>query len=187
VSAAGDGALRALLDDAGQGHLAHALERVSGDARERLQAEIEALDLGLIGRLVDGLVGGGPGGVEGRIEPPDPAGLIALPRDAADEERERRAREAGEALLRAGGVAAVLLAGGQGTRLGFDGPKGLFPFAPLSGRTLFSHHAAKIAALRARYGAGLPWYVLTSPANDAPTREAFAAAGDFGLAPGSVR
>ncbi len=84
-------------------------------------------------------------------------------------------------------MAAVLLAGGQGTRLGFDGPKGLFPFAPISGRTLFAHHAAKIEALRARYGAALPWYILTSPQNDEATRAAFADAGWFGLDPASVR
>lgn len=179
--------VEARLQEAGQGHLLRALGRISGDAREHLRSEIEALDLDLIGRLVQGLLGDDARGVTGTIAPPDPQSLIALPRDAADRERDRRAREAGEALLREGGVAAVLLAGGQGTRLGFDGPKGLFPFAPLSGRTLFSHHAAKIAALRARYGTPLPWYVLTSPANDGATREAFAANDDFGLAPGSVR
>ncbi len=156
-------------------------------ARARLLAEVEALDLDLVRRLVDGLVGDADHGLPGAIAPPDPAGLIALPRDEADRERDRRAREAGEALLREGAVAAVLLAGGQGTRLGFDGPKGLYPFAPITGRTLFSHHAAKIAALRARYGGALPWYVLTSPVNDAATRQAFAENDDFGLAPGSVR
>lgn len=174
------------LEQAGQGHLARALERLEGGDREVLAAEIAALDLDLIGRLVGGLVGDGHAPV-GEIAPPDPESVIALPRDAADEERDLRARAAGEELLRSGGVAAVLLAGGQGTRLGYDGPKGLYPFAPLSGRTLFAHHAAKIAALRARYDTPLPWYVLTSPANDAATREAFEAAGHFGLDPGSVR
>ena len=174
------------LEQAGQGHLARALERLEGGDREVLAAEIAALDLDLIGRLVGGLVGDGHAPV-GEIAPPDPQSVIALPRDAADEERDLRARAAGEELLRSGGVAAVLLAGGQGTRLGFEGPKGLYPFAPLSGRTLFAHHAAKIAALRARYDTALPWYVLTSPANDAATREAFEEAGHFGLDPDSVR
>lgn len=178
--------VRARLEAAGQGHLADALERLDGDARARLEAEVAALDLNLIGRLVTGLVGDDEHGVAGAIAPPDPAGLIALPRDAADQERDLRARAAGEALLREGGVAAVLLAGGQGTRLGFEGPKGLFPFAPISGRTLFAHHAATIGALRARYGA-LPWYVLTSPANDDVTRRAFAQNAAYGLEPGSVR
>ena len=187
MSAGGDTGLRDRLEAAGQGHLARALDDLQGAARERLRAEIEALDLGLIRRLVDGLVGDDDHGVAGEIAPPDPASVIALPRGPEDEERDRRARDAGESLLREGGVAAVLLAGGQGTRLGYDGPKGLFPFAPLTGRTLFAHHAAKIAALRARYGRGLPWYILTSPANDAPTRAVFEENDHYGLAPESVR
>lgn len=175
------------LRAAGQGHLADALDRLPGTARDRLRTEVEALDLPLIERLVAGLTGDADAGAHGEIEPPAPETLIALPRDAAAVARELRARDAGEDLLRSGGVAAVLLAGGQGTRLGFDGPKGLYPFAPITGTTLFAHHAAKIAALRARYGTGLPWYILTSPQNDDATRTAFEDAGWFGLDPAAVR
>ncbi len=175
------------LRAAGQPHLAAALERLPEEGRRTLAAEAEALDLDLVRRLVDELLSGDAPPVGGEIAPPEPASLIPLARTGADRDRDARARAAGEALLREGAVAAVLLAGGQGTRLGFDGPKGLYPFAPVSGRTLFDHHAAKIAALRARYGAPLPWYILTSPQNDAATREAFAAAGWFGLDPDSVR
>jgi UDP-N-acetylglucosamine/UDP-N-acetylgalactosamine diphosphorylase len=174
------------LRAAGQGHLAEALARLEGEPRDRLRTELEGLDLDLIGRLVGELVAADAPDAVGTIEPPSPEDLIPLPRTEAERERERRAREVGEQMLRAGRVAAVLLAGGQGTRLGFDGPKGDYPFAPLSGGTLFAHHAAKIAALRARYGR-LPWYVLTSPQNDAATRAIFRSAGNFGLAPGSVR
>lgn len=178
---------RDALRRAGQEHLADAVERLDGDARARLEGQIEALDLELIGRLVAELVGDAEPPDLGEIEPPDPGGVVALPRGEEDLGREARAREAGEELLRSNGVAAVLLAGGQGTRLGFEGPKGLFPFAPITGRTLFSHHAAKIAALRERYGAALPWYILTSPQNDAATRDAFAEADWYGLPPESVR
>ncbi len=179
--------MRERLRAAGQEHLADAIDRLAGTARERLEAEVAAVDLDLVARLVGELAGDDGHGPAGEISPPAPDSLVPLPRDADDAARERRAREVGEGLLRAGGVAAVLLAGGQGTRLGFDGPKGLYPFAPITGRTLFAHHAAKIAALRARYGAALPWYILTSPQNDDATRTAFEEAGWFGLDPGSVR
>ena len=180
MSLAGD--LRA----AGQGHLADALERLEGEARERLRAQLEALDLALVARLVDGLVrGDADQAAPEAIEPPE--GVVPIPRDEAARAAEREACAAGEELLRAGRVAAVLLAGGQGTRLGFEGPKGAFPFAPITGRILFDHHAAKIAALRRRHGAALPLYVLTSPQNDAETRTIFARHGHFGLAPESVR
>ena len=75
--------MRARLEAAGQGHLADAVERLEGPARERLEAEIAALDLDLVARLVAGLVEG-EAGVHGEISPPDPSALVALPRDDAD-------------------------------------------------------------------------------------------------------
>ena len=175
------------LAQAGQRHLAKALARLDGAERERLGEQVEALDLDLIGRLVGDLVGAGGPPELGRIEPLAPEDVIRLPRSEADRERERAAAAAGAEALAGGRVAAVLLAGGQGTRLGFDGPKGAFPFAPITGRSLFAHHAAKIAALRDRYAAPIPWYVLTSPQNDGETRAFFAEHDHFGLDPASVR
>jgi UDP-N-acetylglucosamine/UDP-N-acetylgalactosamine diphosphorylase len=171
------------LSAAGQDHLLDALDRLDADGRARLAAQIEAIDLARIGRLFRDLTHGGSRDFA-NLEPPD---VIPLPSDEAGLAREREARDAGEELLRANRVAAVLVAGGQGTRLGFDGPKGAFPFAPITGRILFAHHAAKIAAARRRYGCDLPWYVMTSPQNDAETRDLFARNAQFGLPEDSIR
>ncbi len=174
------------LAAAGQQHLAQVLARASPADAEALRQQLAELDLELIARLVRQFVGHGDDApaAAGALGPPD---AIPLARTPADEARDRAACAAGADALRGGRVGLVLLAGGQGTRLGFDGPKGNFPFGPVRGTTLFAHHAAKVAALRARYGAALPWCILTSPANDADTRAAFAAAGWFGLDPASVR
>jgi UDP-N-acetylglucosamine/UDP-N-acetylgalactosamine diphosphorylase len=173
------------LRDHGQERLADALDGLEGPARARLAAQVQALDLGQIQRLVRDLVlGGGGEAAPGEL---GPAEVVRLPRTDADRDRERRAREAGEEALREGAVAAVLLAGGQGTRLGFAAPKGMFPFAPVSGRTLFAQHAASVEAVRARYGCDLPWYLMTSPQNDEDTREFLADCGSFGLPPDSVQ
>jgi UDP-N-acetylglucosamine/UDP-N-acetylgalactosamine diphosphorylase len=95
-------------------------------------------------------------------------------------------REAGEAALRRGEVAALVVAGGQGSRLGFDKPKGLFPVGP-AGESLFQLFAEQVRDLGARYGPPVPLLVMTSPATDADTRAFFAENRDFGLAPGQVR
>lgn len=174
---------RAELAAAGQEHLADALDRLSGVARERLQRQVDALDLPLIASLVERFVHDTGTHDIGEVEPPD---VVALPRSDADVARDARARDAGRRAIRDGEIALVLVAGGQGTRLGFEGPKGDFPFAPVSGGTLFAHHAAKVAALRERFGAELPWYVMTSTENDDATRASFASNGFFGLAPDSV-
>lgn len=185
MATAVDPDLAARLEEAGQGHLVAAIEALSDGAAAGLESEVRALDLDLIEWLVERFVrGDGTPDEAGEVAPGD---AIPLPRSGSEGERADRIRGVGEELLRSGRVALVLLAGGQGTRLGFSGPKGEFPFAPITHRTLFHHHAAKVAALRSRYEAPLPWYLLTSPQNDEETRRFFLANDHFGLAPDSVR
>ena len=89
--------------------------------------------------------------------------------------------------MRDGQVAAVLVAGGQGTRLGFDQPKGMYPIGPVSGRTLFQFFADRLLAVREHYGVQVPWYVMTSDATDAATNEYFQKHRFFGLPETHVR
>jgi UDP-N-acetylglucosamine/UDP-N-acetylgalactosamine diphosphorylase len=169
---------------AGQGHLVDVLAHASPADAAALADQLEELDLGLIARLVGQVLGQhAEPAATGPLAPPN---AVPVARGPEDDAHDRVARQQGTAALRAGRAGLVLLAGGQGTRLGFDGPKGNFPFGPVTGTTLFAHHAAKVAALRARYGAALPWCILTSPANAADTRAAFTEAGWFGLDPDSV-
>ena len=81
----------------------------------------------------------------------------------------------------AGEVGVVLVAGGSGTRLGFDGPKGTFPIGPVSSATLFQIHAEKIVALGRRYRRSLPLYIMTSPENHETTIAFFDQHDRFGL------
>ena len=87
-----------------------------------------------------------------------------------------------------GQVAAVCLAGGQGTRLGFDGPKGAFDAGLPSGKSLFQMHAERLLRLSRLAGpqAVIPFYVMTSPLNDAETRQYFEDRKYFGLNPANV-
>ena len=70
------------------------------------------------------------------------------------------------------GAGCILLAGGQGTRLGFEGPKGLFP---LEGKTLFERLLGKVER-KDRFIA-----VMTSPLNREETVAYFERVGRFGL------
>ena len=97
-----------------------------------------------------------------------------------------QARRRGETALREGEVAVLLVAGGQGSRLGFEHPKGMFPIGPVSNKTLFQIHAEKVLALQRRYGRLVPFLIMTSPATDAETRDFFRQQKYFGLAPDEV-
>ncbi|MFC1758654.1 UTP--glucose-1-phosphate uridylyltransferase, partial [Planctomycetota bacterium] len=95
---------------------------------------------------------------------------------------ESAAIAAAEQALRSGELGVVLVAGGQGSRLGFPHPKGMYKIGPVSERSLFQMHVDQIKALRARYGAPIPLYVMTSPATHEETVEYFRTNNDFGLA-----
>jgi UDP-N-acetylglucosamine/UDP-N-acetylgalactosamine diphosphorylase len=107
----------------------------------------------------------------------EPPAIVRLGHTAA----RAAAREAGLALLAEGRVAALVVAGGQGTRLGHPGPKGTYPIGPVSRRSLFGLQAQRIRGIQRRSGKPLPWIVMTSEDTDRATRAAFAAEGHFGL------
>ena len=89
--------------------------------------------------------------------------------------------KAGEAAYRAGQVAVLMVAGGQGTRLGSSAPKGCFSVAPHSAKSIYQLQAEKVLSLSRRVGRDVPFLVMTSPMTDTETREFFAANGNFGL------
>ena len=85
------------------------------------------------------------------------------------------------------GLEEFLEAGpGQGSRLGSDKPKGMYPVGPVTGASLFEIHAQKVLALRRRYGTAVPFLVMTSPATHADTEAYFEGHDYFGLPPGDV-
>jgi UDP-N-acetylglucosamine/UDP-N-acetylgalactosamine diphosphorylase len=118
------------------------------------------------------------------------AGEVGASRVVDLAERERRRAELeplGEGAYREGKVAVLMVAGGQGTRLGFNGPKGCFAIAPHSHKSIYQLQAEKVLSLSRRVGRKVPFLVMTSPMTDAETREFFAAHGYFGLDPEQAR
>jgi UDP-N-acetylglucosamine/UDP-N-acetylgalactosamine diphosphorylase len=169
-------AARSRFEACGQGQVFRFSDRLAPEARERLLAQAEAIDLPPLLRAL-----AAQRALGARAPKLEPVPVERLPAHGGDAARRAAARERGEALLGAGRVAVLVVAGGQATRLGFDGPKGAFPIGPVTGRTLFAIQAQKIRRLRARYARPIPWYVMTSDATEAATRELFAREGQFGL------
>lgn len=185
--------LTAILAPFGQEQLLTFWEELTPEERQSLADEITRLDLPLIDRLY-----------KRRNEPAETAALA----DRAEEPtafhlsdlRERadrpaypgravdpyKAIEVGETALRAGKIAAAVVAGGQGTRLDFPHAKGIYPIGPLSGVTLFQIHIERIRAMSRKYGARIPFCVQTSPATHEETIEFFKRENYFGLEPDDV-
>lgn len=93
----------------------------------------------------------------------------------------QRDRERGQAQIAAGHCGCLLVAGGQGSRLGFDGPKGMYPLTPFKRKTLFQRMAERVLAASDQAGCALPLAIMTAPTNDAATRAYFQEHQFFGL------
>ncbi len=115
----------------------------------------------------------------------EPPGLSGVPLERV-QTKSPSLLEQGEALLRAGKVGVVLLAGGQGTRLGFAGPKGLYPVTPVKKKPAFQFFSEKIAAASEVNGKEIPLAVMVSEENAEATREAFVSHDFWGLSENQV-
>ena len=121
---------------------------------------------------------------------PPPSGTVGKSRVIDLAERAKRKAEferIGEAAYRAGQVAVLMVAGGQGTRLGSSAPKGCFSVAPHSAKSIYQLQAEKVLSLSRRVGRDVPFLVMTSPMTDSETRDFFAVNGNFGLTSAQVR
>jgi UDP-N-acetylglucosamine/UDP-N-acetylgalactosamine diphosphorylase len=170
---------------AGQGQVFRFFERLSAEGKKRLLSEAEEIDLAEMERLVKTLVVGGAARTVD-LEGLGPAPYERLVSRGGDPGQWSKALVTGESALRAGRVAAFTVAGGQGTRLGYDGPKGTFRVTPVKGRSLFQVFAWKILATGRRYGRPLHWFVMTSHQNHEATEAFFRDNRHFGLDPARV-
>lgn len=156
--------VRTRLISSGQEHLLAHWESLSDSARETLLSRLAELPLEQIRTIFEGTASSEHESFSA-LEPVAPHR-----RDHADAPR---FRAAGERLLRDGRMAAFTVAGGQGTRLGWRGPKGTLPATVITGKPLFRVFSEQIRAAERRFECAIPWYVMTSPLNDAETRAFF--------------
>jgi UDP-N-acetylglucosamine/UDP-N-acetylgalactosamine diphosphorylase len=174
-----NGDLQAILRQHGQEHLLSFWAQLDAAQRNSLARQIRDIDFPLIQKLY-----------AQRQDQGDFRDLALRATEPAafrlDVSKNRfspaEARDRGRQALAAGQVGVILVAGGQGTRLGFDHPKGMFSIGPVSGRTLFQIHIDKILATVQRHGVRLPLYLMTSPATHEETLQFLAANDRFGLA-----
>ncbi|MFQ5653036.1 MAG: UTP--glucose-1-phosphate uridylyltransferase [bacterium] len=169
---------------AGQEHVLRFWQDLAPASRDKLLAQLSQIDFDLVAKHHKSFL-------QARQSRPhkarfEPAEFIPIPKSAAEREAANRAKLEGEEALRRGRVAAFLVAGGQGTRLGFDGPKGKFPISPIRKKSLFQLHAEKILALSRRHDTAIPWYIMTSKTNHEETVELFERQHYFGLRPAEV-
>jgi UDP-N-acetylglucosamine/UDP-N-acetylgalactosamine diphosphorylase len=147
--------------------------------QEKLLADIESIPWPAIDAVMDTHIKRAPVVATSADLMPAP---VYSANPGPDQRRDyEEARAKGSELLRSGKVAAFTVAGGQGTRLGVSGPKGMVAVTPVKNKSLFQLFAEMILAARRRYGAAIPWYIMTSPANHSATHQFLSEHFHFGL------
>ena len=118
----------------------------------------------------------------------DPASYFPLaPENAEQKTLYDKAFKHGEVLIRNGKTAAFTVAGGQGTRLGYDGPKGTLPVSPIKKKPLFQLFAEQILGISKKYEVTIPWYIMCSPLNLKATTAHFEEKNFYGLGEENIK
>lgn len=160
-----------LLEKNNQSHLLEYFDELNDDQKEHLLEQISEIDFDLI-KLIE------------NADTPDERGVIT-PLDAEVsikeiEENADKFRAKGVEAIKEGKVAALLLAGGMGTRLGSDKPKGMYNIGETKDVFIFEMLIRNLMDVVDEVGVWVPLYIMTSEKNDKDTREFFEEKNYFG-------
>lgn len=166
--------VRKLLEVYGQAHLLMKYDEMDQQKQEQLLDMIESIDFELIQKLFNQATASV---IEEQVKV-EPAEYLDKKRLTGQDIK--LYEELGERTIRAGEVAVVTMAGGQGTRLGFDGPKGAFIFDEESGKSIFEALTDTLLDVCRKYNVNIPWFIMTSHENNSATIRFFEEHNYFG-------
>lgn len=161
---------KAYLDERGQSHLLRYYDELSVEEREQLLADIEFTNFNIINNIEKQ--------AEKKLGKITPLSSSVTVQEAR--RRKIQFEAVGLNMLAEGRVGAVLLAGGQGSRLGYDGPKGTFNIGVTRELTIFEQLMRNVFDVTSKTGRCFPLFIMTSTVNDGQTREFFRSHNYFG-------
>jgi UDP-N-acetylglucosamine/UDP-N-acetylgalactosamine diphosphorylase len=148
-----------LLKEHGQEHVYKAYEKLDNDGKSKLAAQIEKIDWSIVE-----IAGKEEHSLErGKLEP-----LSALEVSEIEKNKSKYEKIGLEA-INGSKVGAVLLAGGQGTRLGSDGPKGKYNIGLTKDVYIFERLIRNLLDVTDKAGCFVPLYIMTSDKNNDET------------------
>lgn len=157
-----------------QEHLLNNFKNLSEEKQKRLLEQIKNIDFDLIKSLYDTTQNITTEIQDDQIKPIEFFDKEKLYDDY------KKYKEIGEKAIRTKKLAAVTMAGGQGTRLGHDGPKGTYDIGLESHKSLFELLSDGLKEQGKKYGVIIPWFIMTSRENNDATVDFFAKHRYFG-------
>ena len=154
-----------LLKTYNQEHIIKLLNKLEGKEKENLIEQIEKIDFHQIMELYDNTK------KELKIKENKIENIAYLDKAKLSKQQKEEFNNLGEELIRKGEYAVVTMAGGQGTRLGHNGPKGTFKLDVYGkGKYLFEILAENLKEANKKYEVTIPWYIMTSKENHDETQ-----------------
>lgn len=167
------------LESVGQAHVLQFFEQNDHAGKQQLLEQIESVDWSEVACLIKTHVEKKSVFELPEALEPAPWHPNVPPPELKD--KYKQAQQLGEQLVRDNKLAVFTVAGGQGTRLGWSGPKGTFPATPITQTPLFGCFAAYLRKIHEKFAATIPWYIMTSPVNHASVCAFFEQNNYFGL------
>lgn len=155
------------LKEYNQEHLIKFYNQMSNEKQKILLKQIEELNLEQINMLYNG-VKEQKENKEVKIEP-----IEYIDKEKLSKEEKEKYEKIGNETLKSGKIAAVTMAGGQGTRLGHKGPKGTYDLGLKSHKTLFEIICDTLKKVQKENNVTIPWYIMTSRENNEETEKFF--------------
>ncbi len=158
--------IKTILKKYGQEHLLNHYETLDEVHKQKLLNQIETINFELINHLYQN--------TKKEIKYNDDK---ITPMEYLDKNKlyddYKRYENIGKKLIQEGKLAAVTMAGGQGTRLGHNGPKGTYDIGLDSHKSLFELLCDSLKEEGKKYGITIPWFIMTSQENNKATIEFF--------------
>lgn len=166
-----------------QQHLLNYAKDLSEEEYKNLIEEIEAIDFDLVTKLYKDTKNSAEllNADKGEITP-----LPCVDKASMSKEEYNNYYNLGISLMKQGKYAALTMAGGQGTRLGYSGPKGSYFLGEPINKSLFQIQCQRLAARNKELGCIIPWYIMTSRENDLQTKQFFRDNDYFGYDKNSI-
>ena len=163
------------LNKYNQEHLLSFYDELNQEEKENLLNQIYNIDLELVNKIYEKIINKEEKTTDDEITP-----IPFMVKDKLIDEQKKHYEQKGIDIIKSGKLAAVTMAGGQGTRLGHNGPKGTFKLNVKGNKYIFEILCESLKRVKEKYGVYIPWYIMTSRENNDATVKFFEEQNYFG-------